>query len=161
MKYNVGSVCNFLALIGTGIGLFWILFLGQTIGDAVILSRLIPLFRRLVTSGHYEKMPPKTFIFAVLAVIIIQVCYWLNQHWFVTIRLVHYPLFGHLALFLSRLNFIFAGAVFSAVYLVRFNEVDISVWGFMLLSTVLFSIFCYTLELERLGRALVERKDRS
>jgi hypothetical protein len=33
--------------------------------------------------------------------------------------------------------------------------------GFVLLSTVLFSIFCYTLELQRLGRALVERKDRS
>jgi hypothetical protein len=52
-------------------------------------------------------------------------------------------------------------AVFSAVYLVRFNELEISLWGFVLLSSVLFSIFCYTLELERLGRALVERKDRS
>jgi hypothetical protein len=36
----------------------------------------------------------------------------------------------------------------------------LSLWGFVFLSTVLFSIFCYTLELERLGRALVERKDR-
>ncbi len=62
---------------------------------------------------------------------------------------------------LSRLNFIFASAVFSAVYLVRFNELEISLWRFVLLSTVLFSIFCYTLELERLGRALLERKDRS
>ena len=62
---------------------------------------------------------------------------------------------------MPRLNFIFAGAVFSAVYLVRFNELDISVFGFVFLSTVLFSIFCYTLELERHGRALVERKNRS
>ena len=143
------------------IALYWILFLGQTIGDAAILSLLIPLFRRLVTSGHYEKMPPKIFVFAALGVIIIQVCYWLDQHWSVTLRLGHNPLLGHLILFLSRLNFIFAGAVFSAVYLVRFNELDISVWGFVFLFTVLFSIFCYTLELERLGRALVERKDRS
>jgi hypothetical protein len=42
-----------------------------------------------------------------------------------------------------------------------FNELDISFWGSVLLSTILFSIFCYTLELERLGRALVERKDHS
>jgi hypothetical protein len=126
-----------------------------------ILSHLIPLFRRLVTSGHYEKMPPKIFVFAALGVIIIQVCYCLDQHWFLTLRLGHNPLLGHLILFLSRLNFIFAGAVFSAVYLVRFNELDISVWGFVFLFTVLFSIFCYSLELERLGRALVERKDRS
>lgn len=71
------------------------------------------------------------------------------------------PLLGHLILFLSRLNFIFAAAVFSAVYLVRINELDISLLGLVFLSAVLFSIFCYTLELERIGRAFVERKDRS
>jgi hypothetical protein len=51
--------------------------------------------------------------------------------------------------------------VFSAVYLVRFNELEISLWRFVLLSSVLFSMFCYTLELERVARALLERKDRS
>ena len=141
--------------------LYWILFLGQTIGDATILSHLIPLFRRLVTSGLHEKTPPKIMVFAALGVTTIQVCYWLDQHWFVTLRPGHNPLLGHLILFLSRLNFIFAGAVFSAVYLVRFHELDISIWGFVFLSTVLFSIFCYSLELERLGRALVEGKDHS
>jgi hypothetical protein len=111
--------------------------------------------------GLDDKTPTQILVFAALGVIIIQVCYWLDQHWFATLRLGHNPLLGHLILFLSRLNFIFDAAVFSAVYLVRFNELEISLWGFALLSTVLFSIFCYTLELERLGRALVERKDRS
>ena len=90
--------------------------------------------------------------------IIIQICYWLNQHWFATLRLGHNLLLGHIILFLSRLNFIFAGAVFSAVFLIRWNELEVSLLAFVLLSTVLFSIFCYSLELERLGRALVERK---
>ena len=143
------------------IALYWILFLGQTIGDATILFHAIPLFRRLVTSGLYEKAHPKILVFAALGVIIIQVCYWLDQHWFTTLRLGYNAFLGHVTLFLSRLNFIFAGAVFSAVYLVRFKELDISVWGFVWLSSVLFSIFCYTLELERLGRALLERKNRS
>ena len=143
------------------IALYWILFLGQTIGDATILSHLIPVFRRLVTSGLHEKTPPKILVFAALGVIIIQVCYWLDQHWFPTLRLGHNPLLGHLILFLSRLNFIFAAAVFSAVYLVRINELDISLLGLVFVSAVLFSIFCYTLELERIGRAFVERKDRS
>jgi drug/metabolite transporter (DMT)-like permease len=96
------------------IALYWFLFLGQTAGDATILSQLIPLFRRLVTSGLDEKASPKILIFAALGVAIVQVCYWLDQY-----------------------------------------------WGFVLLSAALFSIFCYTLELERLGRALVERKGRS
>jgi hypothetical protein len=77
------------------------------------------------------------------------------------LRVGQNPLLGHLVLFLSRLNFIFAGAMFSAVYLTRFNEIDIALWGFVLLSTVLFSIFCYSPELERLGKALIEGKDRS
>ena len=59
------------------------------------------------------------------------------------------------------MKFTFAAAVFSAVYLVRFNQVEISFGGFLILATVLFSIFCYTLELERIGRALVEPKDRN
>jgi hypothetical protein len=57
------------------IALYWILFLGQTIGDTTILSHLIPLFRQLVTSGLREKTPPKTLVFAMLGVIIIQACY--------------------------------------------------------------------------------------
>ena len=48
--------------------LYLILFLGQTIGDATILSHLIPLFRRLVTSGLHEKTPPKILVFAALGV---------------------------------------------------------------------------------------------
>jgi hypothetical protein len=141
------------------IAVYWILFLGQAVGDGTILSHLIPLFRRLVASGVLDKASPKILILAVLGVTLIQVCYWLDQYWFATLRLNYNPLLGHLVLFLSRLNFIFAAGVFSAVYLVRFNELDISFWGFVLLSTVLFSIFCYTLELERLGRAFVERRE--
>ena len=143
------------------IALHWILFLGQTIGDATILSQLIPLLRELITSGLGEKMPPEINVLVVLAVTIIQVCYWLDQHWFATLRLRYIPVLGNVILFLARLNFIFAGATFSAVYLVRFKEVQMSPLGFVLLSAVLFSMFCYTLELERLGGALVKRNDRS
>jgi hypothetical protein len=143
------------------IGLYWILFLGQTIADATILSHVIPIFRRLVTSELYEKTSPKILVFGALGVTIIQVCYWLDHYWFPTLRLGYNAFLGHVILFLARLNFIFASAMFSAVYLVRFNELEISLWRFVILSTVLFSIFCYTLELERLGRALLERKDRS
>ena len=143
------------------IALHWILFLGQTIGDATILSHLIPLLRELITSGPGEKTPPEINVLVVLAVIIIQVCYWLDQHWFATLRLRYIPVLGNVILFLARLNFVFAGATFSAVYLVRFKEVQMSPLGFVLLSAVLFSMFCYTVELERLGGALVKRNDRS
>src|SRR6516225_570113 len=118
--------------------LYWILLLGQTIGDAKILSHVIPLFRRLVNSGLDAKPPSKILVSTLLGVTIIQVCYWLGQHWFATLRLRHISLFGHLILFISRLNFIFAGAVFSAVYLVRLYQVPISPLGFVWLPPCCF-----------------------
>ena len=53
------------------IALHWILFLGQTIGDATILYHLVPLFRRLISSGLDEKTSPKIVVFAMLGVTII------------------------------------------------------------------------------------------
>jgi hypothetical protein len=143
------------------IGLYWILFLGQAIGNGMILSHIIPLVRRLVTAGLHDKTPLKTVLFGAFGVTTIQVCYWLGRHWFTTLRLRYNAFLGHVVLFISRLNFIFASAVFSAVYLVRFNELETTLWRFVFLSSVLFSLFCYTLELERVARALLERKDRS
>jgi hypothetical protein len=74
----------------------------STVGDATILSHLIPLFRRLVTCGLDEKTPPTIFVFAAHGVIIIQVCYWLDLYWFATLRLGYNPLLGHIILFLFR-----------------------------------------------------------
>jgi hypothetical protein len=56
---------------------------------------LFPLFRRLVTSKLDEKAPPKILVFAALGVTVIQVCYWLDQYWFATLRLGYNPLLGH------------------------------------------------------------------
>jgi hypothetical protein len=81
------------------IALYWFPFLGQTIGDATIISHLIPLFRRLVTSGLDEKTPTKILILGALGVTIIQVCYWLDQYWFATLRLAYNPFLGHVVLF--------------------------------------------------------------
>jgi hypothetical protein len=142
------------------IAIYWFLFLGQTVGDATILSHLNPLFRRLVTSRARRKNASDNIRFRGT---------WSDHNpglllaGSVLVREASAGLqptsWSHNSLSISA--FIFAGAVFSSVYLVRFNELEISLWGLVLLSAVLFSIFCYTLGLERLGRALVELKDRS
>jgi hypothetical protein len=92
-----------------------------------ILYELIPLYKRLITSGLEDKSPAEVFVYAVLGVSLIQMCYWPGQRWFATLRLDQNRLLGHVILFLSRLNFLYAGALFSAVYLVRFKELDITI----------------------------------
>jgi hypothetical protein len=63
-------------------------------------------------------------------------------------------------LFLSRLSFIFGGALFSVVFFRHLPELD---QGINVLLTAkrglelvgsLFALFCLTLELERLGNAI-------
>ena len=56
--------------------------------------------------------------------------------------------------FLARLNFIYASAMFSVVFFVKFDELDIRLWKIVLLVAVLFSMFCYSSQLEWIGKAL-------
>ena len=80
------------------ISLYWILFLGQTIGFAGDSSPRGLLKTRLRNG----------IVFGALGVTIIQVCYWLDQCWFATLRMGYNALLGHVILFLSRLNFRFS-----------------------------------------------------
>jgi hypothetical protein len=71
--------------------------------------------------GEKSRLEEEGVVSAALAVTLIQVFYWLNQRCFAKLRVGQNPLLGHLILFLSRLNFIYASSLFSAVCLVRFK----------------------------------------
>jgi hypothetical protein len=67
---------------------------------------------------------------------------------------------SHLLLFLGRLGFIFGGSLFAVVFFRHLPELDQSIdtllmarRGLLLLGS-LFALFCFTLELERLGHAI-------
>ena len=94
------------------------------------------------------------------AVIAMQAAYWY--------RLQRIPIpfqdsnavLSHLLLFLGRLSFIFGGSLFAIVFFRHLPELeqDADVWLMirrgLLLAGFLFALFCVTLELERLGRAV-------
>ncbi|EHR04925.1 hypothetical protein Bra471DRAFT_05731 [Bradyrhizobium sp. WSM471] len=70
------------------------------------------------------------------------------------------PILSHLFLFLGRLAFIFGGSLFGVVFFRHLPEIHqgADLWlmfrrGLQLRAS-LFALFCVTLELERLGRAL-------
>jgi hypothetical protein len=44
--------------------------------------------------------------------------------------------------------------MFSVVFFVKFDELDIRLWKVVLLVAVLFSMFCYSSQLEWIGKAL-------
>ena len=95
-----------------------------------------------------------TIIWALLGTFLIQAAYWGSTvSVFPKLPVRRNIVLGHAVLFLARLNFVFAGGLFATVVLVRASEIEFSWWRALMLFGVLFSLFCYTLELERLGQA--------
>jgi len=61
---------------------------------------------------------------------------------------------GHLAGFVARLSFILASSTFAVMFFVRFEQLSLPPHRILMVLALLFSLFCYTLELERLARAI-------
>ncbi|MBS7544314.1 hypothetical protein [Ancylobacter oerskovii] len=94
------------------------------------------------------------------AAVVSQVCYWarvLRTPLPITCRHVF---LGHLISFAGRLSFIFGTALFSFFFMRHVPAMQLLAFdiGFLgrvsLLISILFVLFCYSLELERLGAAL-------
>jgi hypothetical protein len=62
---------------------------------------------------------------------------------------------GHVILFVARMSFVLATSVFGFVFIVRRPEFQIPTSRYFILIIGLFALFCYTQELEQLGRALI------
>ncbi len=136
-----------------------LLLTGQTACAAVMLANIHTAFRILIENlGSPNASTPGSALQLVTAAALGQACYWY--------RLRHVPVpdsyrnmaLGHLLAFSSRLGFIWGGALFSVYFLrhapaLALGPLDIA-WRGALLIGILFALYCYTLELERLGSAL-------
>lgn len=83
-----------------------------------------------------------------------QIGYWLSFRIRPPLPQLVQPVLGHVVLCLVRLAFILASAVFGLVFIAPRPGFSIPIGGYAVTMLGLFSLFCYTLELERLGRAL-------
>jgi hypothetical protein len=131
----------------------------QTACGIVLLANIHAAFRLLIEHiGIPNASPPESLLPMLLTAVIGQICYWRR------LRKVPIPTgyrniaLGHLLAFASRLGFIFGAALFSAYFLRHAPLLDLDVldiaWRGAVLIAILFSLYCYTLELERLGGAL-------
>jgi hypothetical protein len=141
-------------------GIYLLLLSVQIIGAGFFIWKELPDFRQLALNpGQQLPYIPYDNFATIGALLVMQVAYWYR------LRRVPIPFRGsnlilnHLLLFLGRLSFIFGGALFSVVFFRHLPELDqgidvlvISRRG-LLLGGALFALFCFTLELERLGQA--------
>jgi hypothetical protein len=138
-----------------------LLLAGQTIGSIFLLSQCIPIYSRLLENpGSPQRLEPVMVTATVLSIMLIQCAYWYRVFNVALPVQNTRVVYGHLVLFTSRLGFIVASSLFSFVlfrHLPEFNFVGnwlSFLWRAGLLLALLFSLYCFTNELERLGTAL-------
>jgi hypothetical protein len=65
------------------------------------------------------------------------------------------PVLGHIVLFLGWFGFVFASGVFTFAFLVPNPGFSMPIGRYAVTILGIFSIFCFVMELENLGRALL------
>jgi hypothetical protein len=137
-----------------GLGLYFFLLAVQTTGATLIFLQGMPIYRQIVRDFANHQSRPGVLWWAVAAVLLIQIGYWARVRLQPPLPRRSHILIGHLAYFVARLSFIFASSAFAAMFFVRFDQLYLPPPRILALVLLLFSMFCWTLELERLARAL-------
>ncbi len=126
----------------------------QAVGAVIIMVNGVPIYRKLLAKVPRPAADDRSLAVAVLAVILIQAAFWMRRRACPLPTVRQRALAGHLVLFCSRLAFVFATSLFSTIFFARFAELDASALRIAVLLGVLYSMFCFTSELELIGRAM-------
>lgn len=136
-----------------------ILLAVQTLCALIVLFNIHASVRLLIENiGTPHLSTRLSIVQLLLAAALGQACYWYRLHRVALPAIRRNLPLGHLLAFASRIGFIFGSALFSVYFLRHAPVVELStadlIWRGSLLLAILFSLYCYTLELERLGSAL-------
>ncbi len=134
---------------------YFFLFATQTIGAAILSWFAVPLFRQVLLDpgGHVAR--PENLVWSLSAIALMQAGYWIRHRLRPLPRLLRNALVGYIVLFVARMSFVLATSIFGFVFIVRRPEFEIPMSRYFIVIIALFALFCYTQELEQLGRALI------
>jgi hypothetical protein len=135
---------------------YFFLFAIQTIGAAILFWYAVPLFRQVLLDpgGHVART--ENLVWSLSAIALMQAGYWIRHRLRLPApQLFRNALLGYIVLFVARMSFVLATAVFGFVFIVRRPEFQIPTLRYFIVIIALFALFCYTQELEQLGRALI------
>lgn len=136
----------------------------QTLGMAYLLWTVFPVFHEVMTHlGEPQQISRSTYASILFCTLFFQVCYWSRVLW-VAVRVPFNNVVAHLISFVARLSFLFGGAFFSTIFFRHLPELGAlpplgrAILSGVSIAAVLFGLYCYSLELERFGRAIDEEE---
>jgi hypothetical protein len=133
----------------------------QTAGAIFFIARELPDFRQLALyPGEQLPYMRSDDVATIGALLAMQAAYWYRLHRVPIPFRGPNAILSHFLLFLGRLSFIFGGSLFAVVFFRHLPELDqgtdtllMARRGVLLVGS-LFALFCFALELERLGNAI-------
>ena len=134
---------------------YFFLFALQTTGTAILLWYAVPLVRQVLLDPGSHVPRPENLVWSLSAITLMQTGYWIGRRLRQSLPQLRSTFVGHILLFVARMSFVLATSVFGFVFIVRRPEFQIPTSRYLALVIGLFALFCYTQELEQLGRALI------
>jgi hypothetical protein len=138
-----------------GPGLYLSLLAAETAGIAIILLMGVPIYHEMMRDLSGHKPQPGVLWWAWAGVILVLSSYILRIRLRLPLLRSDHAIAGHIISFVARLSFVAATSTFSLVFLNHFGELNLPPRRMVLILALLFSLFCWNLELERLAKALM------
>ncbi|MGX9992586.1 hypothetical protein ACS4RR_026210 (plasmid) [Rhizobium sp. Z1P35] len=140
------------------------LLAAQTAAALILFWIVFPIFHGLVTNlGERQALDLSDQVGIVASAALLHCCYWTRLKWVPVTSPFHSVFVAHLLFFASRVSFFFGGALFSAIFFRHLPELDAfpplaqAFVKSLYFAATLFGLFCYSLELDRFGRAVEDR----
>jgi hypothetical protein len=134
---------------------YLLLFGLQTIGALIVIRYAVPLYREVVANpaAHEARIGP--LIWGSTAVVLMQTGFWIRHRLRPPLPHFRNALLGYVIMFFGRMSFLVSTAIFGFVFILQRPEFHIPVSRYLLTLAGLFSYYCYTQEVERLGKSLI------
>ena len=139
------------------------LLIVQTAAATFLFWVVFPLFRQMIVRlGEPQELSLSVEVKIIFGTLVLHCAYWARYRWIAVWAPFHSAFIGHVVQFASRTSFFFGGALFSALFFRHVPELDAfptigqTLTKGLIVMWVLFALFCYSLELDRLGKAIEE-----
>jgi len=141
--------------------LYPFLLASEVAGAVAILWHGVPIYRSLLEKTFIDPVDGTVVGWAISGIVLIQAPYWLSTFKvFPLLKVARHIFAGHALAFLARLNFVFVSGLFASLVYARGPDIEFVAWRAIMLAAVLFSMFCFSLELERLAKLFLEADHR-
>ena len=153
-----GAITSLSAATKFGGSHYPALFSVQTLGAAILLSNGVPLYREVLANPDIFEARGDHLSWGLLSIVMMQFGYWVSDRIRPAPPRLTSRLLGHIVLFIGRMSFVIATSIFGFLFIVQKPGFHIPASSYIVVLWGLFALYCYTRELEKLGRALLPDK---